>query len=323
MLTLKNIFRIVNKIVGPILLVVLSYSIYTQVSSQSQLTQTITAICSFSISKALLLALVFVLMLLSFMIEAVKWKILVTPFQKITLLQATKNIFTGQAFAFTSVNDVGDFVGRVVHFKENKVQIGALSVLTTYSQIIVIIGFGLLSWAFNFYIIIQQFKISNWLSVFVLAACFLGFALGFYLYFNQQKFIHHLKKIKLLSWLHKIFEMVYEVDKAVLTKLLLYSIFKYVVYTVQYLIVLQLFGVEGTVMQLASLVALLLLAITIIPSIAFAELGIRGKLALVLFGILSNNAVAILMATVIVWLINRVIPAIIGTLFTSTIKLKY
>lgn len=305
------------------MLVVLSYSIYTQVSSQSQLTQTITAICSFSISKALLLALVFVLMLLSFIIEAVKWKILVTPFQKITLLQATKNIFTGQAFAFTSVNDVGDFVGRVVHFKENKVQIGALSVLTTYSQILVIIGFGLLSWAFNFYILIQQFKISNWLSVFVLAACFLGFALGFYLYFNQQKFIHHLKKIKWLSWLHKIFEMVYEVDKAVLTKLLLYSIFKYVVYTVQYLIVLQLFGVEGTVMQLASLVALLLLAITIIPSIAFAELGIRGKLALVLFGILSNNAVAILMATVIVWLINRVIPAIIGTLFTSTIKLKY
>jgi hypothetical protein len=323
LLTLKNIFRIANKIFGPILLLVLSYSIYKQVSNQHQLQQAFEAILSFSIYKVLILIVVFLLMLFSFYIESIKWKILVAPFQNITVLQATKHIFTGQAFAFTSINDLGDFVGRAAHFKENRVKIGALNIVATYSQLLVIIGIGLIGWAYNFIFLIQYFK----LSFLLFSIAFVGgaslFFICFFGYFYQQKFIALIQKINWLLWVSKNLEMVHQVKIGVLTKLLLYSFFKYVVYTVQYLLVLYLFGVDGSLINITSLIAILLLAITIIPSIAFAELGIRGKLALVLFGILTSNHLSILIATLLIWFINRVIPAIIGLFFTSTIKLKH
>ena len=322
MFQLKNIGVLINKVFGPILLVFLSFNIYNQISNQPELKQAITSVLSFSISKIFVLVIVFFLMLLSFVIEAVKWKILVNPFQKISLFTACKNIFTGQAFAFTSINDMGDFVGRVMHFKENKVKLGALSVLATYSQILIIIGFGLLAWMYNFNLLFVSLKIVKLIAIISFVGCFFVFLFFFICYYNLKMVMPLFHKIKWLQWLFKIFEKVYEVEKTVLTKLLLYSFLKYVVYTVQYLLVLQLFEVGDSYIDLASMVALLLFGLTIIPSIAFAELGIRGKLALVLFGLLSSNQLSILIATVVIWLINRVLPAIIGTFFASTIKLK-
>lgn len=323
MATVKNIWGILNKIFGPILLVALFYNIYIQISNQPQLEQAFKQIVTFSIVKIAILVFVVFLMLFSFVIEAIKWKTLVQLYQPISIFTACKNIFTGQAFAFTSINDLGDFVGRVAHFKQNKVKLGALSVLTTYSQVLVILCIGLLGWIYHHNAVVAIINLSEffgWLLFFVIA---FGFLVLLLLYYNLKILVPILIKVKWLQWIFKSLQLVYEVDAFVLTKLLLYSLFKYVVYTVQYLLVLQLFGVSNGLLSQMSLVSLLLLGLTIIPSIAFAELGIRGKLALILFGLVSSNQLSILIATIVIWFINRVLPAIIGSFYVSTVKLKH
>jgi hypothetical protein len=51
---------------------------------------------------------------------------------------------------------------------------------------------------------------------------------------------------------------------------------------------------------------------TIIPTIALVELGIRGIISLQVFGYLSDNVAGILDATFTLWILNLVLPSIIG-----------
>jgi hypothetical protein len=52
-----------------------------------------------------------------------------------------------------------------------------------------------------------------------------------------------------------------------------------------------------------------------VPTIALAELGLRGKVSLELLGLLSSNSVGIVTTAVGIWVINLLLPAIAGTLF--------
>ncbi|MGH2644907.1 MAG: hypothetical protein ACRDE2_13220, partial [Chitinophagaceae bacterium] len=50
------------------------------------------------------------------------------------------------------------------------------------------------------------------------------------------------------------------------------------------------------------------------------ELGVRGEIGLYFFGLLSANKIGIIAGTLGIWLINLVIPAIIGSLLLLGIK---
>ena len=57
------------------------------------------------------------------------------------------------------------------------------------------------------------------------------------------------------------------------------------------------------------------LTMTIIPTIALTELGVRGSVALYFIGLISSNDIGIVTASFTLWFINLAIPAIIGSAF--------
>jgi hypothetical protein len=63
------------------------------------------------------------------------------------------------------------------------------------------------------------------------------------------------------------------------------------------------------------------LALAIVPTIALAELGLRGQLSIHLFGLFSNNTLGIVLTATGIWLINLIVPALAGSLFILGIKL--
>jgi hypothetical protein len=71
----------------------------------------------------------------------------------------------------------------------------------------------------------------------------------------------------------------------------------------------------------AGLTCIMFLAMAVVPTIALAELGLRGKLAVLLFGVASTNTLGIVLAASGIWLINLVVPALAGSLFILGIKL--
>jgi hypothetical protein len=106
-----------------------------------------------------------------------------------------------------------------------------------------------------------------------------------------------------------------------LTRILLLSVLRYVVFLVQYLLLLKIFGVEASWHVLMCLVSVLFMLMAMIPTITLAELGIRGKLSLALFGLVTTQQLSILAVSAGIWMVNLIVPAMIGTIFLLGLKL--
>ena len=54
---------------------------------------------------------------------------------------------------------------------------------------------------------------------------------------------------------------------------------------------------------------------SVIPTLLISEIGVRGSVALLVFGIITNNEIAIVFSSVLLWVINVAAPALIGLFF--------
>jgi hypothetical protein len=79
--------------------------------------------------------------------------------------------------------------------------------------------------------------------------------------------------------------------------------------------------VEANWLDLLFTVWLIFWAMAIVPTIAIAEIGIRGETALFFLAPLSTNHFGIVSSTLLLWLINLIIPALIGCLFVFKMKI--
>ena len=113
-----------------------------------------------------------------------------------------------------------------------------------------------------------------------------------------------------------------------LSNVLLYSLIRYLIFNVQFYLLLRILGVNLPLIHSLFLTSALYYALTIIPTIALTELGIRGSLSLFLFelyfsqngGFTDKMGLAIFTASSTIWLLNIIIPALIGTLFVYRLK---
>jgi uncharacterized RDD family membrane protein YckC len=90
---------------------------------------------------------------------------------------------------------------------------------------------------------------------------------------------------------------------------------------VQYIIIFNFFSVHVPALTIILAMSVVLLTLTIIPSIALLEIGVRGEVSLRLMGLYSMNNLGIGLTSVTIWFMNLIIPAIIGTLFLLNVKL--
>jgi hypothetical protein len=68
--------------------------------------------------------------------------------------------------------------------------------------------------------------------------------------------------------------------------------------------------------------------ISVVPTIALAELGIRGSVSIFILGLYYKSSgtftdeisMGILAASSVLWLINLILPALIGTIFVFNLK---
>jgi hypothetical protein len=84
---------------------------------------------------------------------------------------------------------------------------------------------------------------------------------------------------------------------------------------------IQLMQIHISYWQAFWLITVLYLILAVVPTIALAEVGLRGQVSLELFGFFSSNKLAIIAASTGIWLINLIIPALIGSLLILSIKI--
>lgn len=259
-------------------------------------------------------------------IEAVKWQLLVSRIQKVSYGKAFRAVFSGQALGFNTPNRVGESAGRAIFLAEgNRLRGIVLSVVGSMSQIIVTFVTGLIALLYLRIFILDDSHHLEGLSVFwvdgLIYTITLGIILFILMYFRLSWLIRLLEKIPFIAR-HKFFvQKLEDFHWKELTRILLLSACRYVVFVVQYVLLLQIFEVNIHWADAASMICVMFLVLAIIPTIALAELGFRGKISLQLFGLLSSNTVGIIATAAGIWIINLIIPAIAGSLFILGIRL--
>lgn len=305
----------------------LSFSIYEQVKAQGDLQQSWNVLLqSFTGPQSWKIILVLLLMPVASMIEAWKWQTLVNRVQRVSYWKAIKAIFSGQAIAFNSINRIGEAAARAIYLDEGfRLKGMAISFIGSMSQIIIVLVFGLMGLFYMRIFIFDATHHLEALSMFWLTALMtlliIGTGLFLLLYFKLSWLIRLLEKIPLVSRYRFIIESMEELPWSLLTKVLLLSAFRYIVIVVQYMLLLQVFETGISMIDAAALVYVMLLVMSLIPTIALAELGFRGKVSLQVLSLVSSNTVGIIATAAGIWIINLTIPAIAGSLFLLGFRL--
>jgi len=323
----KRVKIFVNYILGPVLFVWLILAIYRQVHDQKDLYSTWqTLFYSFHTKEWLLLSLVLLLMLVNWGIEAKKWQIQIKGLEQISFLRSYRAVFTGQAFGFASLNGVGEYAGRAFFMQEgNRIRSVAVTMVGSLSQLIVTFMMGILG--LLYFKLFIPFPVNNiigfnvlWMNILIcIVSIFTGLLLA--MFYNMRLITKTLERIPIVAKYFYFIQKVEEIGVKELTGILVLSLLRYVVFVLQYLLLLKVFKVDASLWQSASMVTVLFLLLAIIPTITLAELGIRGELSIQLFGLVSSNIVGILFTATGIWFINRVIPALAGSLFILGIRL--
>ena len=326
--SLNKRFKIfLNYFVGPVLFIWLSYSIYRQVQQQKDLPGTWQKLLdSFTGVQSWKVILVIVLMFCNWGLETRKWQLLIKGIQTISFGRAFRAIFSGQAFAINTLNNVGEYVGRVLYLKEgNRLRAIAVTVVGSISQIIVTLVMGLSGLLYMKIYLLNSEHLLKDLSVFWLDGLIFALSSGtvalIMLYYGLSWVTKTVEKIPFVAKYAFYIQKVEDFHWKELTRILVLSFVRYVVFVVQYLLLLQVFEVEANWVPLAWLVCVMFLVLAIVPSIALAELGLRGKVSIILLGLVSVNTIGIIATATAIWFINRVVPALAGSLFILGIKL--
>ncbi|MFT3702806.1 MAG: lysylphosphatidylglycerol synthase domain-containing protein [Agriterribacter sp.] len=321
----KNIKIFLNKVLGPLLFIWLSYSIYQQIISQADLNESIRYITeAVSGVQAWQFWLAILLMVFNWIIEARKWKVLMSPLQQISMWHSFKGVLAGLAFALSTPNRVGEYGGRMLYIEEGKRRKSvSITVIGSLSQLIITLLAGSIGLVLVKKDLVQSISSYDTMPVLANGLQWIAITAGIVLtvfYFRLDWLMKCCELIRLREkWLQYI-RVSCELDVTILLRVLGLSAFRYAVFVYQYILLLQVMHVNLKVNDAFWIISILYLILALVPTIALLELGLRGKLAILLFQFFSNNILGIYAASTGIWLINLVLPAIAGSLLVAGIK---
>ncbi len=323
----KNIKIIVKYIIAPLLGAWLFYSLYKQINEQPNLHESIELIKKSPFGEQawkfwIVIALVFV----NWGFEAKKWQVLLKTIQPINFFTAYKSVLTGVTLSLNMPNRIGEYGGRILYVKEgSRIKAISLSIAGSISQLIITLVLGCCGLVYLIYFQQQNSSSVMGLSVFWLKTLlFLSSGAAILLvlfYFRLSWLIKLVEKIPAASRYIEYINVLESFTPKLLLRLLSLSFFRYLVFIIQYILLLQVLHVEILWVTEFWIISILFLVLAIVPSFAIADLGIRGKFSTELLSFYSANTVGIIGTTFGIWFINLFIPALLGSLLILGIKI--
>jgi len=258
-------------------------------------------------------------------LEARKWQLLMKALQPMSFITAFKSVLCGVTFSLNTPNRIGEYGGRILFVQEgNRIKAITLSIAGGMAQLIITMLMGCLGLTYLLFSKDATGSVAGisvfWLSIFLWGSIFGTLVFGFF-FFRLGWLIRLLTKLPYADRFAKYINVLESFDAKILLRLLSISFFRYLIFVLQYIFMLQLLEVEQNAWTGFWTITVMFWILAIIPSFAIADLGIRGTVAKTLFSY-SINTVGILTATFGIWFVNLFIPALIGSLLILGIKIK-
>jgi uncharacterized membrane protein YbhN (UPF0104 family) len=265
-------------------------------------------------------------MLVNWGIEARKWQVVIRKIQPISFFQSWKAVHSGLTLAFFTPNRMGEYIGRVLYIQEGKrIQAVSLTIVCSMAQVLVtwvagIAGIIYLKWHLA-HMATTNSSLVFWMNI-LLFVSLGGAVILTLLYFRIAWLVRAIEKIpridRFIGWIRVLDDF----NATILLRILSLSIVRYAIFIVQYYLLFAAFKVPLNVQQVIGSVSVVFLVLSIVPTIAvITELGVRWKASMEVVQLFSTNLAGILATSLAIWIINLVIPALIGSLLILGVKI--
>jgi hypothetical protein len=323
----KNIKIILNYFLGPLVFLFLFYSIYQQVLRQHNWQQSFHQIkLAISSDQQWKLWIVLLLMPVNWGLEARKWQLSIGELEHIPFSKAFRATLTGVTIASFTPNRIGEYLGRMLYVQEGKrAQSIPLTIICSVAQFIVTMITG---WIGIFYLqrylhvqtLTQQPTIQVLLRISLIGISFVIIIVAIF-YFRLSSLVRLLERLRLGKYTTFV-KVLKDVKRIVQFNILFLSFGRYVVFILQYFLLFSLFGVALSWGQTFAGVSVMFLVMAVVPTLTFlTDLGLRWEASIQIIQLFNPNTTGIFAVSFGIWLINLIIPALIGSLLILRIKL--
>jgi hypothetical protein len=238
---------------------------------------------------------------------------------KITAWEAIEAVFCGLTWAIFTPNRIGEYGGRVL-FLPNRRRIHGVFAMAvgSFGQNVItnVLGLIALMWfAFTYQ------PINLWLAggLSVGAIGFIVLILVFY--FHIRWLVTLLNKIRFLKKYHRFFDIIGRYRFQELLNIMWFCLARFFVFSFQYYLVIHLLMPQIPVFPMMMMVFILFFIQSALPSLDLIDVGVRSMTASAFFVYITDQKLAVIAAVSSIWLINLIIPAILGSVFV--LKLKF
>ncbi len=320
----KNIKIFLNYFLGPIIFCCLCWVLYSKLAGQQDLALRWMQIKA-SFQNPLLWLAIF-LVPINWGLESLKWQWLTKRLENFSFLTAFKSVLAGCSVTMLTPNRVGEYGGRIIYVKEeNRIAAIPITVLGSMSQLFVTAMMGTVGLIFLHLFSEEGKRMDDvvpsaaFLSLLILGAALSCFLLLLYLRIGW--ITHWLLRFKRMKNYVKYIHFLEDYSRKELLRILVFSALRYMVFILQYMLILEAMEVTIAPIPCFWLLTVFYLMITLAPTIGITELPVRATASTMLLQMYSSNVLGIQAASLSIWCINLVLPAIIGSLLIFGIKI--
>lgn len=247
---------------------------------------------------------------LNWFFEISKWKTLVSHTKKTTFKDAAKQSLGSLTVSLLTPNRIGEYGAKALYYKSHlRKRIMLTNLISNALQmgitcIFGIIGFSIFTTIYP--INISQFKLIIILSILLSLILITGLIL------TQKQIRNTMCSIK---------NIVYNYPKKKISLGVLFSLFKYLVFSFQFYTLLHFLGVNISYNIAMIGISTMYLMSSILPSIFIFDVVVKGSVAVYLFAHIGVNETTILTVVTLMWLLNFVLPSVLGSYYVMSFKL--
>ncbi|MBN4073004.1 flippase-like domain-containing protein [Crocinitomix catalasitica] len=255
----------------------------------------------------LLCFLVIILMPVNWLLETAKWKLLMDKVHKLSWRGAFLSVLAGVSTGLLTPNRIGNFIGRTIYTgKEVRTKSIIYTFQTNLGSLFATISFGIAG-----ALIFQTFiKDLSPLAFYLILLIVVGLVGTFF--FNPNLVNHTPVKRVLKEKTQEDLKQAGLISNQLKVIVLLLSMVRYLVYLLQFYLLLLAFGITEPTIILLSAIAFVFLITTAIPSFLFGKLFVREASALFVLTMLEIPSTIILITAFLLWFINLAIPSLFG-----------
>lgn len=265
----------------------------------------------FSIKNILFLIF---LSVFNWIFEILKWQKLVSSLTSISFKSAMEQSLGALTASLLTPNRIGDYGAKAIYYpKPLRKKIMLLNLIGNMMQMTTTITFGFIGLLFFMKYYSLQMNILNLLIILIVIISIL-----ILIRYSMKKKRFEVKGFSL----EKILKFIRAIRYDIQIKTMMLSIARYLIFSYQFYFLLQIFGVEIDYLTAMMFITTMYFLSSIIPSIFIFDVVIKGSVAVYLFSMLGLNDLTVLSSVTLMWLLNFVIPSIIGSYYVLNFNLS-